>query len=78
MHKIPLYRNLLYKYIDISLIRTRQPPRPYSRPMPRDLWWSQEGKRTLTSGVPLYTCPLSRGRAKIRPNSPWAGPEALP
>ena len=47
MSKVPLYR-------DTSLIRNRLSLGPYSRPMPRALWWSYGGGRFLMSEVPLY------------------------
>jgi hypothetical protein len=37
------------------LAHKKHPPvRPHSSPMPRDLWWSQEGGLFLVSEVPLY------------------------
>ena len=44
---------LLYR--GTSPIRKRPPLGPYSRAMPRGLWWSLGGGRFLMSEVPLYS-----------------------
>ena len=44
-------RALVYR--GTSLIRNRHPVGPYSRTMPRLLWWSWGGWRFLMSEVPL-------------------------
>ena len=38
-------------------IRNRSPLGPYSRLMPRALWWSWGGRRFLMSEVPLFCNP---------------------
>ena len=43
-------------YRGTSLIRKRLPLGPYSRPIPRALWWSMGGGLFLMSEVPLYPC----------------------
>ena len=40
-------------YSGTSLIRNSAPLEPYSRPMPKALWWSQGGALFLMSEVPL-------------------------
>jgi len=40
-------------YRGTSLIKNSHPLGPYSRPMPRALWWSQGGMRFVVSEVPL-------------------------
>jgi len=42
------------RYRGASLIRNRHLVGPYSRTMPRLLWWSYGGGRFLMSEVPLY------------------------
>ena len=44
----------LLPYRGTSLIRNSAPLGPYSRTMPRALWWSYGGGRFLMSEVPLY------------------------
>ena len=46
----------LYTVQGTSLIRNCRPLGPYSRPVPRALWWSQGGGRFLMSEVPLSCC----------------------
>jgi len=41
-------------YRGTFLIRKRHPIGPYSRPVPRALWWSWGGGPFLMSEVPLY------------------------
>ena len=38
-----------------SPIRKRHPLGPYTKTMPRDIWWPQGGGRFLMSEVPLYS-----------------------
>ena len=45
-------------YRGTSLIRKRLSLGPYSRPMPRALWWSEEGGLLLMSEVPLLVFPV--------------------
>jgi len=52
-------------YRGTSLIRTRPPLGPYSRPMPRGLWWSWGGVRFLMSEVPLYRNPSLKNPYRI-------------
>ena len=44
----------LLKYRGASLIRNSAPPGPYSKTMPRALWWSYGGLLFLMSEVPLF------------------------
>ena len=41
-------------YRGASLIRNCAPLGPYSRIMPRALWWANGGGRFIVSEVPLY------------------------
>ena len=55
-------------HIVTSLIRNSDPLGPYSRTIPRVLWWSQGGELFLMSEVPLY-------RTLARAHNEWrAGP----
>ena len=45
----------LWQYRGTSLITKRHPLGPYTRTMPRDIWWPWGGVRFLMSEVPLYT-----------------------
>jgi hypothetical protein len=47
-------------YRDTLLIRNSAPLGPYSRTMPRALWWSQGGGLFHMSEVPLYYADHSR------------------
>jgi hypothetical protein len=60
-------------YSVTSLMRKRLPPGPYSRHMPRALWWSQGGGRFLMSEVPLYTTQdqAESNRKSQSPGSRW-------
>jgi hypothetical protein len=40
-------------YRGTSLVRNSSPLGPYTRPMPRALWWSQGGGHVFMSEVPL-------------------------
>ena len=44
---------LLYRVTSLTSNSTE--PEPYSRAMPRALWWSERGVLSLLSEVPLYT-----------------------
>jgi len=44
----------VYIYRGTSLIRNSLSLGPYSRTVPRALWWSEGGGRFLMSEVPLY------------------------
>ena len=48
-------------YRGTSLIRNSAPPVPYSRNMPRALWWSLGGWLFLMSEVPLYASACLHG-----------------
>ena len=43
----------LTQYMGASLIRNSAPPRPYSRTMPRALWWSRRGAVSYERGTPV-------------------------
>ena len=47
------YSTITLEYRGTSPIRKRLPLGPYSRHMPRALWWSYGGGRFLMSEVPL-------------------------
>ena len=44
-------------YRGTSLMRKRPPLGPYTRTMPRDIWWLWGGVRFLMSEVSLYYTP---------------------
>ena len=55
-----------------SPIRKRLPPGPYSRPMPRALWWSWGGGRFPMSEVPLQ----SRSKGNVPTTLPTGVPRS--
>jgi len=54
-------------YRGTSLIRNSAPLGPYSRNMPRALWWSWGGGLFLMSEVPLYAYLVDGGNLKPSP-----------
>ena len=54
----PRHRPAVGLYRSTSLIRNSSPLGPFSRTVPRALWWSLGGALCMMSEVPLY-CPRS-------------------
>ena len=48
----------LARYRGTSPIQKRLPVGPYSRAIPKALWWSEGGRGVLMSEVPLYDTEL--------------------
>ena len=57
-------------YTGALLMRNSAPLEPYTRTMPRALWWSQGGVLFLMSEVPLYT-------SGVKPVDRDVGPQLL-
>ena len=58
-HLAKTSRRNVTNYRGTSLVRNSAPLAPYSRTMPRALWWSQGGGLFLMSEVPSRDCPDS-------------------
>jgi len=63
----PPVQPLIYR--GASVIRKRPPLGPYSRPMPRALWWSLGVWRFLMSEVPLYSSTQRNAGFSLIPRS---------